>query len=116
MTKKEQSELQQLNQKFDVLIGLLTPKTTEPVVRQSEERTAPSQEIVAPDSLPLHTPKTVKLHVTPCITIAGIEYGGNVEVPEGIASQLRHMMNKWQAYERKTQTFVDHGTRDHGVM
>jgi hypothetical protein len=50
------------------------------------------------------------------MNIAGVEYGGNVEVSEGIASQLRNMMQRWEAYERRTQQYIDHGVKDHGTM
>ena len=121
--EKLKQELQELNKKFDVLINLMTqqqkPSTERKEVASVEPvkktRGRPKKTVVSPDPIPA-VEKKVRLFVTPCINIAGVEYGGNVEVSEGIASQLRHMMQKWKAYERRVPQFIDHGVKDHGVM
>jgi hypothetical protein len=118
-------ELQELNKKFDVLISLMTQqqqqktsievKESAPVVPVKKKRGRPKKIVVPSEPRP-RVEKKVRLFVTPCIRIAGVEYGGNVEVPEGIATQIRYMMQKCEAYERRVPQFIDHGTKDHGVM
>jgi hypothetical protein len=122
-------ELQELNKKFDVLIQLMTQQqqsqqsTIEAVVVSEpikKKRGRPRKNLlVAGHEAAEDTPvieKKVRLTVSPCMNIAGVEYGGNVEVSEGIASQLRNMMQRWEAYERRTQQYIDHGVKDHGTM
>jgi hypothetical protein len=58
----------------------------------------------------------VTLFVTPSMNINGNRYEGHVKVKESIAIQLRHMMQAWEKYDRRTQQFIDHGVRDHGVI
>jgi len=113
-------ELQELNKKFDVLIQLMTQQhqSTQPIVKSvivpepvKKKRGRPKKIHVA-----VGVEKKVRLLVSPCMNIAGVEYGGNVEVTEGIATQLRNMMQRWETYERRTQQYIDHGVKDHGVM
>lgn len=77
------------------------------------------QSVAHPKSLNVFVPvveKLERLYVTPVIQINDTRYGGNVEVTPDIACQLRERMQKHQARERQNQTFIDHGTRDHGTI
>ena len=122
-------ELQELNKKFDTLISLMIQQQQKPSIEVKEpalpivgspkkKRGRPKKkfEIVTEDQPQPVVEKKVKLYVSPCMNIAGVEYGGNVEVSEGIATQLRSMMQRWQAYERRVNQYIDHGIKDHGVM
>jgi len=121
-------ELQELNKKFDVLIQLMTQQqqVKQPTVEVKVEtpvqkkRGRPRKNPlaagqVATDNTPF-IEKKVRLTVSPCMNIAGVEYGGNVEVSEGTATQLRNMMQRWEAYERRIQQYIDHGVKDHGTI
>lgn len=124
-TTKQQ--LEELNKKFDVLISIMTNQTTArqpelavtPVVVEpvQKKRGRPKKTVtqqVTPQQPAIE--KMVELFVSPCMRINDVEYGGRVKVPEGIATQLRWMMDKYRQYEQRTQQFIDHGTRDHGVI
>lgn len=121
MTTK--NELAELNQKFDTLISILT-KQAQPEIKASiapepvkKKRGRPKKVVVAPVVVPVPAvERVVTLYVTPVMRIADQEYGGTVKVKEGIAAQLMYMMQKHRQYEQKTQQFIDHGTRDHGVI
>ena len=124
---KKQSELNALNSKLDILIGLMTQQVQHKpsiecqdvvlVVPEKKKRGRPRK--VQPQVPVVVSPAVehmVSLMVSPEININGDKYLGNVTVKESIALQLRRMMQQWEKYERRTQQFIDHGVRDHGVM
>ena len=120
MNKKEKSELQELNKKFDILIGIMTQQVQQKPSIECKDVAKVHSSVGTQPLVPVVVSPAVEhmvsLLVSPEININGEKYLGNVTVKESIALQLRRMMQQWEKYEKRTQQFIDHGVRDHGAM
>jgi hypothetical protein len=127
MTKKEQSELSQLNSKFDILIGLMTKQLQEPkvvpniskvytetvsdIILDEEAQKLPKKVIVPKQKV------MVSLYVDPkfLAQINGHPYEGHVTVPEDVAVELRRIMFESKRISERSQISFTHTTRNHVV-
>jgi hypothetical protein len=129
MTKKEQSELSQLNSKFDILIGLMTKQlqnkveiTKEPSLPLADPRSdviLKTEQILVKGKIVLPPKKQVmvSLYIDPkfLAQINGHPYEGHVTVPEDVAVELRRIMFESKRISERSQISFTHTTRNHVV-